>query len=264
MQTNLNYSFLDIFVDLSIVIGVYNDASGVKMNIPKLHESLKKFKIDFEIVAVNDGSTDDTERNLNDLKKTINTLSVVSYNKNCGKGYAIKTGVDRAKGEYILYTDIDLAYPVEQIPVILEKIKESHADAVIGSRLLPESTYITKPDAFKTLYMRHCVSRIFNFVVSTILKIEIEDTQCGFKCFKGNVLKQFMSRQRINGFCFDVELLNMAKLNKSQVVLVPITVIHAGKSSKVRMLKDSLVMFYDVLRILKYQSQGAYVFDGNI
>jgi len=251
-------------MDLSIIICVYNEELAVKNNIFKLNYALRKFNMDFEIIVVNDGSIDATESRINEMKKNMAALKVVSYKKNRGKGYAIKKGVEKAEGTYILYTDIDLAYPVDQIPFFLKKIKESSADAVIGSRLLTGSSYIITSDAFKTVYLRHCVSRVFNFMTRMLLGLKVKDTQCGIKCFKNSILKMFTNRQRINGFCFDVELLTMAKLSNCRVVQIPVTVIHSIKSSKVRLLRDSFIMLNDILRIKKYQVLGVYNFNGEI
>lgn len=253
--------FVELFdstMQLSIVIGLLNEDEIVKTNIRKLHSFTVSERIDAEIILVNDGSTDSTEKKLQELEKELDNLRVISYQDNKCKGYAIKQGALAAKGDYVLYTDIDLAYPIEQILFFLREIKERKIDCLVGSRVLLGSKYIVTAEAFKTIYFRHMISRVFNFMSRKLFKLEISDTQCGFKCFDKKLLKKVVSVQRINGFAFDVELLVITNTNGFKIYEVPVTVQYSLRNSKVRILRQSIKMFVDLLRIKYHQMVGRY------
>lgn len=245
-------------MQLSIIIGLFNEEEIVEANARRLHSFLVLQKIESEIILVNDGSTDSTEKKLQELEKELDNLRVISYQDNKGKGYAIKQGALAAKGDYVMYTDIDLAYPIEQILFFLKEIKERKIDCLVGSRVIRGSKYIVTAEAFKTLYFRHGISRIFNFILRKMFKLEVSDTQCGFKCFDKKLLNKLASIQRINGFAFDVELLVIATVNRFKINEVPVTVQCSLRNSKVRILEHSIRMFVDLLRIKYYQLMGDY------
>lgn len=245
-------------MEFSVVIAVFNEEDIVKQSITELYAVLKENNLDFEIIIVNDGSNDSTPSIVNNLIRKIPNVRLISYKENRGKGHAIRKGILASNGKYTLYTDIDLAYPPELIVEFLKKIKQNEYDGLIGSRSMEGSSFVVTAEAFKTLYLRYCISQIFNFLVKTFLRLKVSDTQCGIKCFKTGIIKNIAQVQKIDGFCFDVEILAIAQKNKYDLHQMPVVVKHSVRNSKVRLFKHSFDMFKDILRIKRSELQGSY------
>lgn len=235
---------------LSIVIPAYNEEERILPTLKRIYEYFSKQSYSYEIIVVDDGSTDNTVKILNDFNPT-NKPIVLTNGKNKGKGYTVKNGMLAAKGEYIFFTDADLSTPIEEVEKCLPFLSDGY-DVVIGSRGLPESDIrIHQP------WYRERMGKIFNFIVSTLLMKGILDTQCGFKGFKGNVVKTIFSRSIIDGFSFDVEILYISHKHKLRTKEVPIR-WENSTLSKVSPIKHSLQMFIDLVGIKRKDIKGCY------
>jgi dolichyl-phosphate beta-glucosyltransferase len=170
---------------------------------------------------------------------------------NQGKGAALRRGVEAADGQYVVFFDADLSYPLSSIRLLLDALR-SGADLAIGGRDLdPEG-------ALSTYSMtRRLSSAAFNKLVEASLKLGVPDTQCGFKGFKLGVAQALFSHLTIARFGFDVELIYLAMRWQLIIERIPVRMMHRSGSS-VHLFRDSLRMFSDILRIRRNAREGVY------
>src|SRR3989344_769628 len=183
---------------ISIVIPAYNEEKRIGKTLQRCLEYIKLKKDKFEIIVVNDGSKDKTA----EIVKKFKNVKLTSHFPNYGKGYAVRKGILKAKGDYILFSDADLSTPIEELDKLMQYVKDY--DVIIASRAVKESMV-------KTIQYRKILGRIFAFLVNLLTVKEINDTQCGFKLFKKEAAKKIFGNQIINGWAFDVEVLYLAK-----------------------------------------------------
>ncbi len=224
---------------ISVVIPVYNEEKRIN-NLTTIISYLKKQKYKSEVIVVNDGSTDKTYKLLKLLKLKLN-FKLFSYNKNLGKGYAIKTGMLNSRGKYRLFLDIDLSTPIEEVDKMLPHLKKN--DIVIGSRKMESSNLIVRQP-----YAREFLGKIFTLLSQIILQMGITDFTCGFKCFSRESAEQIFPRQRINRWGFDSEILYLAKKGKYSIKEIPIT-WKDDKRTKVKFPQDILSSLGELLKI---------------
>jgi dolichyl-phosphate beta-glucosyltransferase len=224
---------------LSIIVPIYNEINIIQKNLTKIYECFKD-KYDFEIIVVNDGSTDDSKKILEKLK--IPNLHLINNIKNFGKGYSLVKGISKSIGEIVLITDADLSTPVNEFFKLQERLKDN-VDIIIGSRAMHDSNVKIKQNLIRIL-----MGEIFNFFVRYILNLKYKDTQCGFKIFKGKVIRKIVKFSRILGFCIDVEILFLAK--KFNLKVLEIGVVWSDDStSTVNLFYDPIKMFFDLFEI---------------
>lgn len=232
---------------LSIVIPCYNEASKIYNNISKVKSYLGTTSIkDYEIILVNDGSKDNIEEVAKKIEKSFknsDNFKFVSYQPNHGKGYAVKTGIEAACGDYIMFMDADLSVDIESIGNYWE-VKDE-ADIWIASRRHKDS-YVSVPQGF----VRKFVSLCCNILTRMITGIQLRDTQCGFKCFKGDVAKKIVSKQTLERWSFDVEMLMIAHLNNFSVKELAIK-WENDSDSRVSVVDSSIRFFKELLYIRK-------------
>ena len=159
-----------------------------------------------------------------------------------GKGYAIRRGIQEARGEVLLFTDADFSTPIEEFPKLFQYLENGY-DLAIGSRSLPDSN-IERRQA----WVRERMGKVFNLLVRAIVLRGFIDTQCGFKCVRRASVLPLLPAMKINKFCFDVELLFLSRKAGLKIKEVPVTWIN-DPESKVHILKDSSQMLFDLLRI---------------
>src|SRR5262249_28191793 len=128
------------------------------------------------------------------------------FRENHGKGLAVRVGLYQARGSVSIFTDCDLAYALSNIDTLLARIADG-ADVVIANRVDPKSSYLMSPSFFSYLFTRHIMGRIFNLISRVMAVPRLLDTQAGLKGFRSDVVKPLLSRLRLDGFSFDVELL---------------------------------------------------------
>lgn len=244
---------------LSVIIPAYNEEPNFKKGtIDEVPRYLEKQDYSSEIVIVDDGSDDNTAKLADDFANKHKNVVVIK-NPHQGKAETVKTGVEKAKGELILFTDFDQATPLSEVEKLLPFIGEY--DIVIGSRQLPGAKREKEP------FHRHLMGLVFNIIVQIIAVRGIWDTQAGFKLFKADVAKPLFSNLKVYGkgkdvkgalvTAFDVELLFIAKKRGHKIKEVPI-IWHHVATSRVNPLKDSLRMLRDVIKIRINDLRGAY------
>jgi len=226
---------------LSIIIPAYNEELRLVRTLPDLRAWLEQQETTWEVVLVDAGSSD---RTLEVFHEHFSQEEGRSFhnNDNRGKGYAIRRGIHEAKGEVLLFSDADFSTPIEEFPKLYQFLQDGY-DIAIGSRSLPDSNV-----EIHQAWYREGMGRIFNLLLQLIVLRGFIDTQCGFKCVRRKCILPLLPLMVVDGFCFDVELLFLAKKAGLKIVEVPVTWVN-DPVSKVHILKDSSKMFLDLLWI---------------
>lgn len=225
---------------LSVIIPSYNSASVLKNNIPLLQTFLSAKSYAYEILIVDDGSTDSglTQKVVEDLG-----CQYLKNPVNIGKGEAVRNGMRNAKGKFRIFTDADIPFETEAFDRFLKYLDDKEFDLVIGDRTLQQSNYFGEISKARKLG-----STWFAFIVGRFVAGGMFDTQCGMKGFKGEVADDLFGVGRITGFAFDVELIYIALKRNYDIKRLSVT-LRSQEGSSVNMLKHSFRMVLDLFRI---------------
>lgn len=237
-------------MEISVVIPSYNDRKRIDPTLKKFLKYLKKRFNKYEIIVVDDGSDDGTEKAVSSYKNK--GVRLIKNKKNMGKGFSVKRGVLSAKYSLVMFSDSDLATPIDELEKLMKFIKEY--DVVIASRNMNESDVRTKQP-----FYRHIIGKTFPKIVNLLILRGIKDTQCGFKLFKTEKAKKIFSLQTFNRFSFDVEILFIARKLGYKIKEVPVVWIDK-KGSTVHPVKDGFNMLIDLFRIKYNNYSGKYKF----
>mgnify|MGYP001330397209 CR=1 FL=1 len=227
---------------LSVVIPAYNEEKRIGSSLTRVYEYLKKRDFDFEIIVIDDGSKDKTLNLLTEYSQKNPNLIVLKNENNQGKGFSVKKGILKSKGNIILFTDADLSTPIEEIDKLINYLKEGYQIA-IGSRALPES----RIEIYQVWY-RQLMGKAFNKIIRIILNLDYYDTQCGFKCFQRTAALEIFKSMKISGFSFDIEVLFIANHRGLKIKEVPVRWYNSPES-KVKVVRDSSRMLWDILKL---------------
>jgi glycosyltransferase involved in cell wall biosynthesis len=232
---------------LSIIIPAYNEAKRLPASLVKVREYLSASSWEFaEVVVVDDGSTDDTVQVAREAG-----VRVLQNPGNRGKGYSVKHGMLEAKGEWALFTDADLSTPIGEVEKLWSALVDEPAQAAVGSRAVDRSLVgVHQP------WLREAVGRVFNAVMRVVTGLPFKDTQCGFKLFQSSAGREVFSRQQLDGFGFDVEVLFIAKQLGFRSLEVPVRWDNV-EGTKVSVLLG-LAAFVDLLKVRRNGLQGKY------
>ena len=229
---------------LSLVIPAYNEEQRLPGSLEKIAEFCKGREFPVEVVVVVEKSTDRTlELAMQAASKQANFV-VIENAVQLGKGHAVRTGMLRASGASVFYMDADLSVPLDEIQGFLDYFERHPEVAVLfGNRRHPESNILRRQNR-----VRQGMGRIFNGILRFLAPVAIMDTQCGFKAFRREAAREIFSRQQLDGFAFDVEVLFLAEQLGFKAVDLPVRWINSPES-KVRIVRDSLRMLVDILRL---------------
>ena len=228
---------------LSVVIPAYNEEERLPGTIRAVEQHLARQPWSWELIVVDDGSRDGTVAAGRAAAKAPRTR-VVSLPRNQGKGAAIRQGMLReARGAFRLFTDADNSTPIEELDKLLAKAQGENVAVAIGSRALKDSQLEVRQP-----FYREMMGRFFNLMVRTLAVGGISDTQCGFKLFRADAAEYVFSRQQLDGFSFDVELLVLARRGGFAIAEVPVRWVNSP-ASRVSPIRDSARMFMDLVRI---------------
>jgi len=238
---------------ISVILPCYNEEKRIESTLKATVEFSKK-NPNYEFIFVDDGSRDKTAEILNKkiVKMRGNKIKLISYKKNMGKGYAVKIGVASAEGDYICFTDSDLAYSLEHLKT-MEKMLE-RCDIVIGRRGLASENIKNIPT------LRRIIGIGYNLFSRAILNLNYKDMQAGIKGFRKEAAKKLFQKQIIKGWSFDTEVLYLAQKNGYKIREMPAKISNndSYKTSKVKIVRDSIKMFLSLLKIRLNDAIGKY------
>lgn len=234
---------------LSIVFPAYNEEQRLPDTLKTALVFIGSLPYASEIVIVENGSSDSTLQIARAFAAENPNVTVL-HNEVAGKGRAVQRGMLAARGQYRFICDVDLSMPIDEIPRFLPPQTED-VDIVIASREAPGSVRYDEP------YYRHFIGRIFNNLVRWLILPQLQDTQCGFKCFKAAAVETIFPLVTIPGWTFDVEVLAIAFKMGYRVKELPIPWYY-HPHSKVRVFRDSLRMARDLIAIRRKLRSGCY------
>jgi dolichyl-phosphate beta-glucosyltransferase len=229
---------------ISVIIPAYNEETRISRTLKRIIRYFNKKGHKHEIIVVDDGSTDSTIKVVKNLKNR--NIKILKNKVNKGKGFSVRKGMLAGEGDYLLFTDADLSTPIEELDKFLNY---TDYDIIIGSRALKESKVTTKSH-------KKLLGKAANLLINLLAVRGIKDTQCGFKLFKQKIAKQLFSRQLINRFGFDFEILFLAQKKGYSIKELPVMWVNA-EGSKVKPT-DYFRTFGELLKIRINQIKGKY------
>jgi glycosyltransferase involved in cell wall biosynthesis len=236
-------------LSLSAVIPAYNEERRLPDTLHKAIAYLTTTTWDWEVRVVDDGSSDGTREVVEAFRKGEPRI-VLQAEPHRGKGGALKAGLLAARGDYRFICDADLSMPIHEIARFLPP-HLTGADVAIGSREGAGAKRVDEP------VLRHLAGRAFNFAVRQLIVAGIQDTQCGFKMFTAKAVEAIFPYVTMDGWTFDIEALHIARRRGFAIREVPIE-WHYRPESRVRMLRDGVGMFVELLRIRARAGRGVY------
>jgi dolichyl-phosphate beta-glucosyltransferase len=237
-------------MSISVVIPAYNEEKRIEVSVNKVMSYLERQKMKYEIIVVDDGSSDRTAEVVEKLDN--GKLVLLRNRRNRGKGFSVRRGILKAKMDYILFSDADLSSPITELPKLLRHMKKY--DIAVGSRRMARSRIVIKQPWYRSI-----PGRVFPLIVYLIIIRGIRDTQCGFKLFRKPVAHTLFKMQRLERFSFDAEILLLAKRMGYSIKEVPVTWVNA-LDSKLNAVTDSYGMFVELIKVRWNLLRGKYSF----
>ena len=227
----------------SLCIPMYNESSIIKDTAKTLSEYMSANFEDYEIIFSDDGSKDGCGDMVREME--LPCVRVVGYEQNMGKGYAVRTAMLAAEGDYVMFTDADLAYGTDVIKQVYETfLANPDADVVIGSRNLHKDGY----EGYTAI--RKLASKTYIKVLCILGGFKLSDSQCGCKAFTGSAVKKIFPRCEINRFAFDFECILWAVKYGMKIAEMPVKIIN-HRESTVNVMRDAPKMVRDILKMKK-------------
>ncbi|MES1257183.1 MAG: dolichyl-phosphate beta-glucosyltransferase [Acidobacteriota bacterium] len=237
---------------LSIIVPAYNEEARLPETLRGIEEYMSSTDWDFhEILVVDDGSKDATFQAASAMAARNPNIRVLRNPGNRGKGYSVRHGMMEARGEWCLFTDADLSAPIAELETLWLAMGRERAQVAIGSRALDRSLIgVHQPG------IRETAGKIFNMIMRLSTGLPFSDTQCGFKLFRRDVAREVFSRQLLERFGFDVEVLFIARKRGYRIAEVPVRWNHA-EGSKVGMF-TGLHAFVELAQVRLNDLRGRY------
>lgn len=230
---------------ISIIIPAFNEEKRLERTIKRAVSYLNENFSNYELIVVNDGSEDSTAKVAKDLSRSFSRIQVINYEKNHGKGFAVKNGMLAAKGNYVFFMDADNSTPIEEMSGFIRKLDKG-VDVVIGSRHISGSDIKVE----QPLYRRF-LGRFANQLIQLFILPGIYDSQCGFKGFTKKAVLALFDKQTINGWGFDFEILALAKEFNFSIAEVPVRWLDS-RGSRVRPIRGALKTLAELIKV-KYR-----------
>ena len=234
---------------LSIILPVYNEEMRLPKTLAEIDDFARNQPFSVEVVVVENGSSDHTLAIAQEHATRLPYVRVI-HEQRRGKGLAVRTGMLAAQGQYRIFCDVDFSMPVSEISRFIPP-QLADSQVAIGSREAPGAVRYGEP------YYRHLSGRVFNTLVRLLALPGLQDSQCGFKCFRGDIAEEIFPLQTNTGWTFDVEVLFIARRRGYRIVEVPIPWYY-NPESKIRMLRDSWRMVLDLVAIRRNGLAGLY------
>ena len=238
---------------ISVITPCFNEGKNIRKNIKKINGYLAERFDYFEIIAVNDGSGDNTKEELAYLQREIG-LRVINNAENQGKGSAVRDGMlaISGKNEIVMFLDSDLGIPIEELEKFIVEIKNGH-DIIIASRFVP---------GFKAMrpvqLHRKVMEKVFRVIRMLITNNwNVKDTQCGFKVFRRKAAMKIFPKVTVKRFAFDAEVMFLANKYGFKIKELPIH-LQNPPSRSLRIFRDPMNMIWDLLKIRMNDWKGKY------
>ncbi len=240
--------------NLSIIIPAYNEQSRLGETVGKTLNYIKSNDLSAELIVVDDGSSDKTREVAEKVCAEFPDLNtrVIRYEKNRGKGFAVKTGMLAAKGSIALFSDADLSTPISELHKLIEPIENNDFDVTFGSRALDRKLIGTHQP-----WRREQGGKVFNLIVRVLTGLPFWDTQCGFKAFNMKKFRPLLEMMQIDRFGFDVEFLFVADFQGLRLKEIPVRWDH-HEGTTISVVRDSQRMFSEVRQIRRNAKSGVY------
>ena len=228
---------------LSVIVPAYNEGATIKQNLLEIKKALKPYVDSFEILAVDDGSSDNTKEQILEAASTDPEIVYAGYEKNRGKGGAIKHGVSEARGDVIGFIDADLDISPDHLVRYLEHMEQTGCDVVIGSKMHKESKLDYPP-------LRKFVSLCYYIGLKILFGMNIKDTQTGVKLYKASLIKKVAPLLKVKGYAFDIEVLALCAHEGARIDPMPVEIVFKRNASFGRIsLGDIFKMLFDTIGI---------------
>ncbi len=228
---------------ITVIMPAYNESKLIYNSVMTTLEVVSKFVSDVEIVAVNDGSKDNTKEEILRAAEKDSRIKLVSSDKNRGKGNAIISGVAHATGDYIAFLDSDLELHPSQLESYLETMLRDKVEVVIGCKFHKDSK-------IKYPLKRKIISMGYYIMLIVLFRLKVKDTQTGIKLFKATALKPVAHLVRTSGYAYDIELLVALHRRGNKIAQMPVELVHVRDSGENRIgMKDVFKVFKDTMAI---------------
>jgi glycosyltransferase involved in cell wall biosynthesis len=234
---------------LSIIIPAHNEELRLPRALRQVFAFLEKQTYASEVIVVENGSSDRTLELAYDFAAHQPNLLIL-HEERAGKGNAVRRGVLEARGEYRFICDADLSMPIEELEKFLPPALTG-IDVIIGSREAPGAVRYNEPP------YRHWGGRAINLAIRLLILPGLNDTQCGFKCFRAGAAEKLFNQQTLSGWSFDIEVLFLARRKRMSIKEVPVQ-WYFDADSKVSAVRDALRMIGDIFRIHIHALRGGY------
>ena len=236
---------------ITIVIPAYNEEKRITPTLKSIVSYFSDKKILHEIIVSDDGSSDNTVKIVTDLKTSYPQISVFSLNQNFGKGKAVREGMLRGKGDYILFMDADSSTSIEEFEKFIPLIYQSK-DILIGTRKSKGARIVEHQP-----FLREFFGKGFAWFSNIITGAHVSDFTCGFKCFSRKAVNDIFKKAFIDDWSFDAEILFLARRMGYEIIEVPV-VWKNDRATKVRLVRDILHSLRGLVRIRRYALKGSY------
>ncbi len=227
---------------LAVIVPAYDEEDRIGPTLERLNEYLSTQTYSWKVVVVSDGSKDRTAAIVSEFALAHPGFELIDSQPNHGKGFVVRKGMTEVEADWLLFSDADLAAPIEELEKLFPAVENS-APIAIGSRPLKESNLEVRQP-----WYREMAGRAFNLMVQLMAVRGIKDTQCGFKLYRQDVSRDVFSRCKLDGFGFDFESLMIARDLGYEIAEVPIRWSHQ-EGSKVNMLRDGIRTLGELVKL---------------
>ena len=232
---------IDVKGKISVIMPAFNESEIIEKNIIETIRTFENFKVEFEIIIIDDGSTDETWQRIKELSERFSNVKATRNMKNYGKGRALKKGFRFATGDYVVFLDSDIDLHPAQLETFFNIMKLDNADVVIGSKRHPNSI-LNYP------LQRKIISNIYFFLIKIMFGLPIRDTQTGLKLFKYKVLEKIFPIVVIKSFAFDLEILANAYRLGYKIAEAPVFIDSKREFNRIR-LRDLIDTGFDTVLV---------------